>query len=65
VPQPWAAEPGSARPGSVGKTVDAVGVVALYPAAHGARVAAQRSAMVAADQPCWDSRIMTRRRAMR
>jgi hypothetical protein len=42
VPQPWAAEPGSARPESVGKTVGAVGVVALYPAAHGARVAAQQ-----------------------
>jgi hypothetical protein len=40
--QPGAAEPGSARPGPVGQAVGAVGVVAVDPAAHGARVAAQQ-----------------------
>jgi hypothetical protein len=40
--QPWAAEPGSARPGPVGEAVGAVGVVAVDPAAHRARVAAQQ-----------------------
>src|SRR6266498_4048997 len=40
--QPPATEPGSARPGPVGKAVGAVGVVPVDPAAHGARVAAQQ-----------------------
>jgi hypothetical protein len=40
--KPWAAEPGSAWPGPVGQAVGAVGVVAVDPAAHGARVAAQQ-----------------------
>ena len=42
IAQPWAAEAGSARSGPVGKAVGAVGVVAMHPAAHGARVAAQQ-----------------------
>jgi hypothetical protein len=49
IAQPWAAEPRPARPGQVGKAVDAVGVVAI----------------VAADQPWWESRIMTRRQPIR
>ena len=42
ITQPWAAEPGAARSGPVGKAMGAVGVVAMHPAAHGARVAAQQ-----------------------
>jgi hypothetical protein len=40
--KPGAAEPGSARSGPIGKAVGAVVVVALHPAAHRARVAAQQ-----------------------
>jgi hypothetical protein len=40
--KPWATEPGSARSGPVGKAVCAVVVVAVDPAAHRARVAAQQ-----------------------
>jgi hypothetical protein len=40
--QPWAAEPWSAWPGPVGKAMGTGGVVAVHPAAHGARVAAQQ-----------------------
>jgi hypothetical protein len=42
IAQSWAAEAGSARSGPVGKAVGAVAVVAMHPAAHGARVAAQQ-----------------------
>jgi hypothetical protein len=42
IAQPWAAEAGSARSGSVAKAVGAVGVVAMHPAAHDAWVAAQQ-----------------------
>ena len=40
--QPWAAEPGSASPGPVIQAGHPVGVVAVDPAAHGGRVAAQQ-----------------------
>jgi hypothetical protein len=42
IAQPWAAEPGSARSGPVAKAMGTGGVVAVHPAAHGARVAAQQ-----------------------
>jgi hypothetical protein len=42
IAQPWAPEPWSTRSGPVGKAVGTVGVVAMHPAAHGARVAAQQ-----------------------